>query len=124
LKGQSTAIHATILGAESIPASAWRAGFDKDLDSPQRLAETVPASALTADKPGVIALRVQNKSQDTIALSDAKANQVMKLLRREDFSGGSYTYDGKVKSLRAGTFHVEVIVTPLLAPIQGEAPVR
>jgi hypothetical protein len=121
---QLTEIHATVLGAGSIPASAWHAGLEKDLVSTQQLADMIPKSSLTADKPGVIALRLQNNSPDTIELSDAKGEQLTRLLGQESFRGGPYTFNGKIKSVRGGAFSINVVLTPLLAPIKGEAAVR
>ena len=129
-RGQSTAMHATILGADSIPASAWRMGIEKDLVDPKEAGAMVLASTgsewcwlrgCSPDKPGVIALSIVNNTMDTVMLSDAKGGHVTKLLGKESFSGGPYTFNGKIKSFRDGTFDINVRVIPLLAPIWGEA---
>jgi hypothetical protein len=129
-RGQSTAMHATILGAEAIPASAWRMGIEKDLVDSKEAGAMVLASTgsewcwlrgCSPDKPGVIALSIVNNTMDTVALSDAKGGHVTKLLGKESFSGGPYTFNGKIKSFRDGTFDINVRVIPLLAPIEGEA---
>jgi hypothetical protein len=122
--GQSTEIHATI-DAKSIPDSAWKAGFEKDLVSAQQLAaDGIASSTWSAGKPGVIALHVVNNSPDTVVLSDAKNNQLTQLLARESFSKGPYTFNGKLKSLHGGPFDINVSIVPLLAPIQGEAAIQ
>jgi hypothetical protein len=120
-QGQSTNIHATILGADSIPESAWHAGIEKDLVNPETLVDSVPASAMTPEKPGVIALSVENRSQDTAVLSGSKGNRITQLLGRESFAQGPYTFTGKITSVRDGAFNINVHVAPILAPIQGEA---
>ena len=132
-RGQSTAMHATILGANSIPASAWRMGIEKGLVDPKEAGAMVLANTGTEwcwlkgcspDKPGAIALSIENKSPETVKLIDAKGEKVTKLLGREDFSNGSYTFNGKLKSVRDGKFDISLRVTPLLAPIEGEAPAK
>jgi len=119
-RGQSTAFHATILGADSLPPSAWHAGVESDLIDPKEVAALAPAGALKAEKPGLIAMKIENKSKDTVQLTDAKGNQITNLLGKESFAGGPYTFDGKLKSVRDGNFNIDVRVVPLLAPIAGE----
>jgi hypothetical protein len=122
VKGQTTTIHATIQGADSLPAAAWNIGFEKDLVSSQQLtADGVSSGTLSAGKPGMIVLHVVNASPATVSLSGAKANQVTQLLGQANFSKGPYTYNGILKSLLDGTFNINVAIVPLLAPIPGEA---
>jgi len=119
-RGQSTMFHVTILGADSIPASAWHAGVEKDLVDSKEVAALVPVSDLSPEKPGLIAMNIENRSTDTVKLTDAKGDQITKLLGKERFAGGPYTFDGKLKSVSDGTFNIEVRIVPLLAPIAGE----
>jgi hypothetical protein len=122
VKGQTTTIHATVQGADSLPAAAWNIGFERDLVSTQQLTtDGVPANSMSPGKPGLIALHVVNNSPSTVTLSGAKSNQVTQLLGRDSFSKGPYTYNGKLKSLQDGSFNINVAIVPLLAPIPGEA---
>ncbi|MGA1984591.1 MAG: hypothetical protein ABSG84_19265, partial [Acidobacteriaceae bacterium] len=123
IKGQTTTIHATIQGADSLPAAAWNIGFEKDLVSSQQLtADGVPANTISAGKPGLIVLHVVNNSPTTVSLAGAKSNQLTQLLARDNFSKGPYTYNGTLKSLQDGSFNINVAIVPLLAPIPGQAP--
>jgi hypothetical protein len=42
-------------------------------------------------------------------------------LEQKDFTNGTYTVTEKIQSVRSGTFNITAEVTPLLAPITGEA---
>lgn len=120
LKGQSTTMHATVEGANAIPASAWQPGFDSDLVDPKSAEELLP-SRLGSTKPAAIVLKIENKSGDAIKLPGAKANVITLPLEEENFSNGADTVDQKIQSTRSGGFNVTADVTPLLAPISGEA---
>ena len=121
LKGQSTRFRAVVSGPEKLPESAWRSGVPSDLTNVGRLRETAPDFKIPPRQaPGVILLRIENGSRDTVTISPSKNETVVQTLGREQFANGPYTFSGTIKSKRSGRFNIRGQVVPFLAPVAGE----
>ena len=123
VKGGSTGIHASVVGADSIPASAWKGGVDNALVDTRQLSKLGSGVKVPkAGDSGAIVLHVQNGSRDTVKLANGKDEAIVQVLHRDAFASGPYTFHGKIVSTRGGPFKITARVLSLLAPIPGEAP--
>jgi hypothetical protein len=102
LRGQSTAMQATVFGPELIPADAWKAGdvsATVDLKLVSRLFPDfkVPKPG----DPGMLFFRVDNMSRETVSMKPSKNESFMVNLTQADFAGGPYTYRARIQSKKA-----------------------
>jgi len=121
LRGQSTAMQATVFGPELIPADAWKAGdvsATVDLKLVSRLFPDfkVPKPG----DPGMLFFRVDNMSRETVSMKPSKNESFMVNLTQADFAGGPYTYRARIQSKKAGGFTINGVVVGFFAPVAGE----
>ncbi|HXE81212.1 MAG TPA: hypothetical protein VNK41_10705 [Vicinamibacterales bacterium] len=121
LRGQSTAMQATVFGPELIPEEAWKAGdvsATVDLKEVRRLFPdfTIPKPG----DPGVLFFRVDNLSRETVSMKPSRNESFVRSLTRSDFASGPYTYRARIQSKKAGGFTINGVVVGFFAPIPGE----
>lgn len=121
LKGESTPFRAVISGLEDLPDSVWRGGTPSDLVDVGGLRRLAPDVRFPSqENPGVILLRIENASRDSVSMAPAKKEAAVVVLGAGDFIEGRYTFTGTITSKRGGPFSINGLVVPLLAPIRGE----
>jgi len=123
MKGESTSFRATVTGADKLPPSAWQSASAQeiedvmDMNEVRRLAPKFKAPGSGA--PGMILLLLQNATPGVVSMSGG--NVVQLELNQQSFAGGPYTHTGSVHSHERGSFGINGVVVPFLAPVEGEA---
>src|SRR5262249_30317518 len=121
MKGESTAFHVVVLGAETIPEEAWSGGGVvpelEDLDSIHRfLPDFRPPGP---SSPGVLLLTIENKSPSIVTMGQGE--RVALTFTRPSSSGGKMEYHGRLVSKQAGAFNVGAVLIPFLHEQRGES---
>lgn len=120
-RGESTAFHVKITGAETIPKEAWSGGGEVselvDFSTVRRfLPDFKPP---TASQPGFLLLTIENKSTDVVSMSHGERIALT-------FSEGStnFEYHGSLHSRQTGGFNVDGMLVPFLheLPCQDSGP--
>ncbi|MBV8206534.1 MAG: hypothetical protein JO041_07065 [Acidobacteria bacterium] len=120
VKGETTTVHAQVLGADAIPDSAWRGGLETALIDAAHLQKLAPGVRAPNEKqPGAILLRLENASSQSVDLAGAKGGVILQTLQKGSSAGAPFTY--KVTAREAGGFKINANIIPMLAPIAGEA---
>lgn len=121
LRGQSTAMQATVFGPERMPADAWRAGDVSATVDLALVGRMFPDFRIPRPgDPGVLFFRIDNVSRDTVSMKPSKNESFMTSLTQADFAGGPYTYRARIQSKKAGGFTINGLVVGFFAPIPGE----
>ena len=118
MKGESTAFHVVITGAETIPPEAWSGSGQipelVDVDLIRKLDPKFqppgPAS------PGFLLLTIENASPGVVTMGHGE-HVVLTFTRS---SGGKLRYDGVLTSKQQGGFNVNAVLIPFLHEQQGE----
>ncbi|HEX5475934.1 MAG TPA: hypothetical protein VFX12_14840 [Vicinamibacterales bacterium] len=120
LRGQSTKMHVTITGLESMPATLWRSATPPpdlvDLaDFTRRAGDTrLPR----AGGPGEVRLLLENQSPAQVRMGK-RGDRVLLALHQHDFANGPYQYQDRLQSLRAGGFRISGTVVAFLEEALG-----
>jgi hypothetical protein len=120
LRGQSTQMHVTITGLDTLPAAAWQADLpSRDLVDMKRMQELAPAFVPPKPSdPGVVLLVIKNHSPSVIKMG-GHGDRIVLQLRQRDFARGPYTFSDKLQSLMSGNFDIRGTVTAFLKPASG-----
>ena len=120
LRGESTSMHATVFGPDLIPAEGWQAGDVSWTIDLGKVAEFFPGFKIPKPgEPGVIFLRVDNSSRDTVSMRPSKNETFRVNLTQKDFASGPYTYKATIQSRKSGGFVINGLVVAFFAPIPG-----
>ncbi|MGE0407548.1 MAG: hypothetical protein AB7O65_14735 [Candidatus Korobacteraceae bacterium] len=121
LRGESTKMQATIFGPELIPPEGWNAGDVSSTIDLKKVSEFFPDFKIPKPgEPGTIFFRLDNASRETVSMRPSKNETFRINLKRTDFGGGPYTYNGMIQSKKAGGFVVNGMVVAFFAPIPGQ----
>lgn len=120
-RGESTAFHVKITGAETIPREAWEGGGEVselvDISSVHKFLPDFKPPA--PSQPGILLLTIENKSTDVVSMSHGERIALT-------FSEGSknFEYHGSLHSKQAGGFNVDGMLVPFLheLPCQDAGP--
>src|SRR6266851_2237411 len=122
VKGEQTPYHVVVSGPEGLSPSAWRGGVSSDLVDESNVSKLAPPRfRIPSDRQsGVILLRIENTSPETVSIEGAQNEAVVRTLSREDFVNGPYRANGVIRARRTGGFLINATVVPFLAPVTGE----
>ena len=121
LRGQSTQMQATVFGPDLMPADAWKAGDVSATVDLALVGRLFPDFRIPRPgDPGVLFLRIDNVSRDTVSMKPSKNESFLVNLTRGDFASGPYTYRARIQSKKAGGFTINGLVVGFFAPIPGE----
>jgi hypothetical protein len=116
LRGESTAFHVAISGADRIPDPSWKgATAPRDVDL-ELLRRTPGFKMPKADEEGRIFLRLENTTRQTVTMKPGRDEVELRSLSKEEFRNGVYRMDGVIRSRVAGNFNVDGLVVAFLAP--------
>lgn len=118
-KGQSTAFHASVLGLDALPASAWSSGSLPDTVPRDQAAVLTDAQRAGGNGQAMVLISIVNTTPQSIAIEGAPGGVLERELRRNDTTTGPYSFSGTIRSLQSGAFSVNATLVPLLNPVQG-----
>jgi hypothetical protein len=104
------------LQAEGIPAEAWqgRVGADPELVDLAAIRKSAPGFEPPREgQPGTILLAIQNQSPETISIAGFKGTTQVYSLSRHSLPFNTRL---GIHATRAGSFNINVIAQPFLAP--------
>ncbi len=118
LRGQSTRIHVTLSGLESLPAAAWQPALPPaDLVDLRRLQQRLPGFTLpTPSDRGMVLLVLENRSPAVIRMGK-RGDRIALQVRQRDVAKGPFTYEDKLQSLQSGGFQIRGSVAAFLQPV-------
>lgn len=121
-RGQSTNYNATIRLGQT-PESVWQSGggASPELTNVSRIQALAPNFHIPqAGDPGVILLRIENASRDTVSIRPSQNEVVTRVLHKEDFQNNQFTISGVIESKRSGGFVLNGLAEAFFAPIPGQ----
>jgi len=125
MRGQSTDMHVTVTGLESLPASAWASATQPPSDLVDLTSTSKRVQDFHAPQPGErgeVVLILENRSPTTVHMGK-HGDFIVLHLHQQDFAHGAYTYNDRLQSLQSGGFNIEGTVAAFLKPVEGQ-PLR
>jgi hypothetical protein len=115
-RGESTAFHVYIRGAEAIPKEAWfGSGTVPELVDPALISKFLPGFQPPSPmQPGVLVLTLENMSTGTVVMSGGN-----KLALTFHYGDAKYEHHGTLTATRAGSFNVDGTLIPFLHDLPG-----
>jgi hypothetical protein len=118
LRGESTTVTATVLGLDSLPADAWRAGPPLETPDAAWMRRVAPDFKPPREgQPGVLLLVLENASTGVVSLAGAKNEAIVLTIDRAAVKNGQYQHPVKVHSKRTGNFDIRATLVPFLATL-------
>lgn len=121
-RGQSTNYNATIRLGQT-PDSVWQSGggASPELTNVSRIQALAPNFHIPqAGEPGVILLRIENASRDTVSIRPSQNEVVTRVLHKDDFQNNQFTVSGVIQSKKSGGFVLNGLAEAFFAPIPGQ----